>query len=297
MALYVAITGEGSVNDQRHEAPWGAWGVHSSSDAAVLATDPAVLSREVEQVLVLTDRSGRAAANIVASAIGSARPEVSVRVESRDASLGVLVRATELEAGTAGSSNGTYAAILHGLDSITYGAWLPSVARLSKPAPSVVQHVQSWVPGGSGWFAVKGDPGWVSRLPVAKIEPGQRLQAGRDHAHAQAPEATVRRATTTGTEYECTATGELPEPAIAALFAMGLERRPTRRDALGDAERIWGSAEAIEFVIFRDAGHLGNPSGTCPTCAQPVWGEFCPFCRVAPYGHTVPVKPEQGASL
>ena len=297
MALYVAITGEGSVNEQRHETPWGAWGVHSSSDAVALAVDPAVLSREVEQVLVLTDLAGRSAADIVASAIGATRPEVSVRVESRAASLGVLVRAVELTASTAGSSNGTHAAIMGGLDAITHGAWLPSVARLSKPAPTMVQHVQSWVPGGPGWFAVKGDPGWVSRLPVDRIEPSQRLQVVREGAHDPDPDATVRRAAAVGTPFDCTATGELPEQAIAALFAMGLERRPTRRDALGDAERVWGTAAAIEFVISRDPGGPGTPSGTCPTCAQPVWGEFCPFCRVAPYGHTVPVKPEQGASL
>ena len=297
MALYVAIMGEGSVNEQRHEVPWGTWGVHSSSDAAALAADPAVLSREIEQVLVLSDLAGRSAATITASAIGAARPEVSVRVESRAASLGVLIRAVELTATTSGSSNGTHAAVLCGLDTITYGAWLPSVARLSKPAPSIVQHVQSWVPGGCGWLAVKGDPGWVSRLPVDQLEPRQRLQAVREGAHDADPDAAARRSSAVGAGYDCTATGELPEPAIAALFAMGLERRPTRRVALGDAERVWGTAAAIEFVISRDPGGPGTPVGVCPTCAQPVWGEYCPFCRVAPYGHSVPVQPEQGASL
>ena len=296
MALYVAITGEGRVDEQRHEVPWGAWGVHSSSDAAALASDPAVLAREVEQVLVLTDVAGRAAAQVVASAIGGTRPEVSIRVEACDASLGVLVRAVELVAATPGSSNGTCAAILAGLGTMTYGAWLPSVTRLSKPAPSIVQHVQSWVPGGSGWFAVKGDAGWVSRLPVPALEPRQRLQSARDGAPAQPADAPARRSSTATPEYECTATGELPEPAIAALFAMGLERRPTRREPLGDAERVWGTADAVEFVISRGAISPGKPSSTCPTCAQPVWGEFCPFCRVATYGHGVPVKAEQGAS-
>ncbi len=297
MALYVAITGEGRVNEQRHEVPWGAWGVHSSSDAAALATDPVVLSRETEQVLVLTDQAGRSSAHVLAAAIGGTRPDISVRVEARDASLGVLVRAVELAAGTAGSSNGTYAAIMRGLESITYGAWLPSVARLTKPAPSIAQHVQSWIPGGPGYVAVKGGQGWVSRLPVRQVEPHQRLRAEREVAQEQAPDAAVRRVSVTGVEYDCTATGELPETAIAALFAMGLERRPTRRDALGDAERVWGSAAAIEFVISRGASDPGSPSRTCPTCAQPVWGEFCPFCRVATYGQTVPVKPDQGVSL
>lgn len=266
MALYVAIMGEERSPAAPVVAPWGTAAPHSWQDAATLATDPDVLAEGVRQVLVLCPARGAGQARIAASTIASARPETSVRVDPLPVSLGVLARAVELVAEAPPGANRCRAALAATLDRMVWGAWLPSVTRLEAPPPTMTQHLQSMLSRGAGFLAVHGDPGWVARLPLDQVEPARRL--ARRPGEASEPEAT--------------AYGELPEPAIETLFAMGLAGRPARREPLGDALSVWGRADACEFVISPAAAvDPGPPTGGCPTCLEPTWADFCPFCRVA----------------
>lgn len=271
MSLVVAILDGHPSGPVGGAASWGEWRVHPLSDPTTLATDPHVRSPHTSHLLVLVPSSGRIGAHVAASTVAAARPELPVRVLSFPVSAAVLTRAVELVPAGTGSANAVHASIVASLDTLVWGAWLPSVARLSRPAPTVRQHVQSWFGGADGFLCVHGDPGWVARLPVAELAPERRLR------RVPAPGLVAA-------SYECHTYGELPEAAISTLFAMGLATRPTRRDPVADVAAVWGSAKAVEFVISWPAppGELSTtPSHRCSSCDEPVWGETCPFCRIA----------------
>lgn len=269
MTLHVAVMGGPGEAPGGRSASWGSWAVHDVNDAAGLATDPAVTAAETVQVLVLAPEEALPAARIAAAAIAATRPDISVRVEGHPVSLGVLVRALESVTNGPTTANALHASFTAALGAATWGASLPSVAKLTRPAPSVWQHVQSWTSRGDGFIAVHGTPGWVARLPAGDIDPSRLLPRVQDASTGGGALA-----------YECHSFGELPESAIAALFRMGLATRPTRRPALGDAEAVWGHEKAVEFVIAPSTPPSpGTPSGICGICDQPVWGQACPFCR------------------
>ena len=267
MALAVVVMGQGLGAVDRRVTSWGYWDVHGWDDPTELALDPYVLHPGTRQVLVLTPRAGFQESNASAATIAAQRPDIQVRVEQTSASVGVLVRALERVPAHVTSPTVVHAAIRRGLRTTTWGAWLPSVTKLEKPQPTMRQHLSSWF-GGEGFLAVRGEPGWVTKLPIQRWEPGWRLPrpAASDGGNE---------------DYTCAAAGELPEPAIGALFQMGLTSRPQRRDPFGDAASVWGSPRAVEFVIT-PAGppELGQPSGACKVCVEPVWGTTCPFCRI-----------------
>lgn len=282
MAMFVAVLGDRPGSGVRRPTPWGAWGLDTWSDPTVLATDPDVTSPDTDAVLVLSPRAGARQAQVAAALIASTRPDLRLRVEVLPVSLGVLVHATERVLDADLPATGVVAGIAAAAVQTTWGAWLPSVANLETPSPTLGQHVQSWFARGAGFLAVHGQgpdrPGWVAKLPLAQLDNERRLP--KVDAGAQPA-------------YDCQAFGDLPEEAIAALFAMGLSSRPTRREKFGDTSTVWGTAKAVEFVIG-PAGpgrssasraeelRLPPPSGSCPSCGDPVWGPVCAFCRVTP---------------
>lgn len=279
MALSVVIMGRETGVVERRVTSWGYWNVHGWDDPTELAMDPYVLHPGTRQVLVLTPTAGYQASNASAAAIAAQRPDIQVRVEQTSASVGVLVRALERVSAHVTSPTVVHAALGGALRTTTWGAWLPSVSKLEEPLPTMRQHLSSWF-GGEGFLAVRGESGWVTKLPIQRWEPGWRLPR---------PAASDGGAE----EYTCAAAGELPEPAIAALFQMGLASRPQRRDQFGDAAAVWGSAKAVEFVItLGGPPDLGQPSGACKVCTEPVWGMTCPFCRIVlPGGTPAPTTP------
>lgn len=294
MAVYAAIMGAAPSDTTPVPTRWGCFGIHPWQDPTTLAADPAVTDDEVSEVLVVAPTAGpaagaaerAAAARVAGSAIAAVRPGLSVRVESHPVSLGVLVRAFELVAEVSPRATAVHAGLSVVLDTIAWGAWLPSVARLEDPPPTLGQHVQSLLARGAGFFAMKGAPGWVAKLPVQQVDPARRLSRGAGPGSGP------------GAELAAHAFGELPEPAIATLFAMGLATRPTRRAPLGDAATVWGSPDACEFVVAPTSPLvLGAPVGSCRSCGEPVWGESCPFCRsaVRPVTGTV-TTPDLGAT-
>lgn len=285
MTLAVALLAEHPVARPRGTATWGSWHVHPWSDPTTLATDETVLSPTTRQLLVLSPQGGRTQAHIAASTIAAVRPELATRVVAAPFSTAALLRAVEMVPDRAHGANAVFADVKARLDALIWGAWLPSVVKLTTPAPTLRQHVHSWLRDRSGYLAVHGEPGWVAKLPVAQLAPDRRLPR-------VPPRGVVAAA------YDCHAFGELPEAAVATLFAMGLTARPVRREPFADPTPIWGSAKAVEFVVaWPGAAELSPSSGHCLICEEPVWGADCAFCRVrAAHGPAVPVTaPPTGA--
>lgn len=296
MALLISVLGDRPA-PLHGVAPWGSWSTQSWTDPAVLATDPDLTRDDVDDVLVLTAPAGAAQARLAGSLVGAVRPDLSVRVEVLPTSVAMMVRAVERVPASLTGPTAVHAAITRCVESAVWGAWLPSVAKLEKPNPTLRQHVRSWFGKGAGFLALHGDPGWVAKLPYPQVTAAQRL-----------PRPTTQPSPDTPGGYECHAFGELPEEAIATLFAAGLGTRPQRREPFGDAAAHWGTGKAIEFVITQtqraDARasdvDLGEYAGYCPTCRESVWASCCPFCRVKPYrannsGPTRSASPALGA--
>jgi len=210
--------------------------------------------------------------------VAAVRPDLAVRVVAAPFSTAALMRAVEMVPDRARGANAVFADVMARLGSMTWGAWLPSVAKLTTPAPTLRQHVHSWLRDRAGFLAVHGEPGWVAKLPVAQLAPDRQLPR-------VPPRGVVAAA------YDCHAFGELPEVAVATLFSMGLTSRPVRREATADPTPLWGSAKAVEFVVaWPGAAELSDSSGRCPICGEPVWATHCAFCRVrAIPGPAVPV--------
>lgn len=267
MTLFVSVLGHTPSTPLGGVSTWGSWRVLPAGDPTVLACEPGVLSPSTSQVLVLAPTGEADRARIAAATVGAARPDLAVRVESVPVSTALLVRAVELVPDVLTKATMVHASVAANIASLTWGAWLPSVAKLERPAPSLGQHVRSWFARGSGFLAVHGSPGWVARLPT-QADPSRRLP---------------RAAGTPTGDLECHAFGELPEPAIATLFSMGLTVRPVRREPVDDPGVEWGSAKAVEIVVNPATPVvLPAPGGLCPACSQPVIGPFCPFCRITP---------------
>lgn len=274
MTLVVALVGEQPSGSARGLGAWGSWAVHSWTDPAGLATDPVIDDPRTRRLLVLSETTGRLPAEVAASTVAATRPDIQTRVHALPYSLGVLARALELMPTAAASGNAVHEVLRRTLAGLTWGAWLPTVAKLERPAPTLAQHVASWLPRADGYLAVhgsaEGDPGWVRRLPLDRIAP--------EHQLSRVPAPGV-----TAAAYECHAYGDLPEPAIAALFGMGLASRPVRREPISDLAATWGTPKAVEFVISRPvSAELELAPRRCPSCFDPVWSEACVFCRVRP---------------
>lgn len=266
MSLSVAVLSRRARLELRGTAAWGSWGVFGLEDVAALATEPWVVSPDTDACLVLAPAREAERAHLLAATLAAVRPGVRVRVRTPATSVAALTRAVERVGESATGANEVDALVARHLRETTRVAWVRSLHGLEDPAPGLLQHAVSLVAPGAGYLVVPGDGGWIQRLPVSNLPAERRLtRSGRGEA---ALEAQVF--------------GEAPEDAVAAVFAMGLTHRPTRRDPVGDLAQDWGTARAAEIVIHPAAEPLGPADGGCPACRQPVWGTACPFCHVAP---------------
>ena len=77
--------------------------------------------------------------------------------------------------------------------------------------------------------------------------------------------------------------GQLRESDPAAVQSQAGGSQSVLLTAVEDGKSQYGSSEAVELVRMPDtpAVQSSRPSGWCEVCRSPVWGEFCPFCRVA----------------
>lgn len=249
---------------------WGSWATYDVADVASLALAESLTEQPECQVLVLAPHRLAAKARILASTVGAVHPHRAVHVEDSDASGLALTRALELMRDIEGMPNEIHSRLMATLEEMVWGAYLPSVTRLSAPPPTMRQHLHSWWPWRQGFLAVGGVSGWVERLP---LKPGAVPQSV-----TQGP----RRRGRPSLGLTGVADGEMPEVAIAALVELGAAGRPERRTRVSDMEREWGSARAVEFVLsLASAADPARPQAQCSTCSSNVWAATCPFCRTS----------------
>lgn len=140
--------------------------------------------------------------------------------------------------------------------------WLPSVAGLTDPAPGLVKHVRSWLPG-SGFLAVHSPTREVfpaSRAPISK------LVERTDHALVHSPDS------------KSWVVGAVRD----ALSATSVSELSTVRDPID----TFGTADAIELVSVPLTFHAQSRPDTrsitgCAACGLRHSRPACPVCRMS----------------
>ncbi|GCE77936.1 hypothetical protein [Cellulomonas biazotea] len=143
------------------------------------------------------------------------------------------------------------------------GAWTPSVANLAEPQPTMSQHLRSVAPGGEGFVVTMSGPAPAVRGVGQRTEPD---------------EPAVER----GTLY-CADLERVPararEQLLAASGCSTVVDLPSLR--VESSDRL-GTTKAVEAVALPGGAGVYLPAltGRCPTCAEPVFVDYCPFCHV-----------------
>lgn len=155
------------------------------------------------------------------------------------------------------------------LQRIWSAAYVSSVAGLQDPAPSLGQHLRSWLPGGEGFFVVHGPRPMV--LPVGSTKDrGQPVDVGLRRLLLVAGKASPQ---TTG---------------AAATLARASGVREVGQ--IVDPRRQYGVARAVEYVglpIADDGAYMvPGITGECPSCSLPLATPACPFCHATAAGVT-----------
>jgi hypothetical protein len=155
-------------------------------------------------------------------------------------------------------------------------AWLPTVARLSDPAPTLRQHLRSWLPGGNGFL--------VEHAPRPRVR-----TATTATADTGAPDGAAER----DVLVVCGIGAPASVPTSVLRTAQRLAGSPERLvvPGPGHLRSRYGTDDAVELAALPVARPvLPDPSQApcCPSCGQPVPGEICPLCRV----RTAPVPLE-----
>lgn len=147
--------------------------------------------------------------------------------------------------------------------------WVPSVARLTAPAPSVRQHLRSWLPGGSG-FLVEHAPEVRVTAVSATLPPDPVADDAARGAPAVA--RSVLAVSSTG----------LPDAALRLAQHLAGTREWVGVPPLeGSADR-YGTPAAVELVALPAASPRLPEVGSLPSCrvcGLPVLQPACPFCR------------------
>jgi hypothetical protein len=141
--------------------------------------------------------------------------------------------------------------------------WLPSVAKLRSPQPSMLQHVKSWLPN-SGFVATLSPAPGITNASRARLSnlaplPGYALI----NSPSEAPEWVV--------------------PAVAKeLGSLSSSEVMPIRDSIDS----FGTKSAVEFIAvpadFRDRSRPAPELITeCPGCGVHHSRKSCPFCKMA----------------
>lgn len=137
-------------------------------------------------------------------------------------------------------------------------AWVPKVARLDHPAPSLAQHLRSWLPVPGGYLVtLTGEP------RVERVTSARAAAAGR-HGHLLHSEGSLPAA---ARDLAQDRSGAADLTAVA-----GFDRLAAARFGPG----------AVELVALPE--NVGPPAPgphvACPACGVEVPAGFCPYCRV-----------------
>lgn len=225
--------------------------LHPLDDLAAL---PSVLGTDVPAVLLAeathTARLGRAA-GLVAAADGQVASRALPHGPLAIRLLGDLIAHLDLPAAHTVAS-------LDGLALGTWsGAWLPSVARLASPSPSMGQHVRSLLPGGDGFL--------VEHHPRPRVRPVDRKSSP---------------AGTTGTRPVLAVAGDAPAMALDHAQLLASARARVAVPSSTQVQARYGTSAAVELAALPAAVPELPPDGPpCGSCGLDVPGDTCPFCH------------------
>ncbi|MGN8246585.1 hypothetical protein ACTHAM_000249 [Cellulomonas soli] len=233
-------------------------------EAADLPGGAAAVPAHATHVFLVGERRHEALVRRQAAAIADRGPVVAWRALPHGPAAIALIAAQAGSAGAGATDAGIVAAFVDVLAEQAWsGAWMPTVARLEHPAPSVGQHLRSWAPSGIGFVATFSGP-----APQVQAAGAATLPA--EPALARGP-------------VYCTGLDGIPEPARAALMALSggthLVDMPDLQ--ISPAGRT-GSERAVEAVAFPALEHLSvrTSTGPCPSCGAAVAAAFCTYCHV-----------------
>lgn len=248
----------------------GVSGTHEGVPVADLRHPEAVqdavarLSGPEGSVLVLCGRADAAEVRDQLNLVSVALPRTAVLLEPLPGSpLAVAALAALVHDGDGTQDPAAQLGLLDRLaERVWSAAWLPSVARLDRPRPSLSQHVRSWL-GGSGFVAVHSPQARVLTCPGQSM-PALDAPAGGSLmvADSGAPDWVV--------------------PALReALGADAHEEFASWRDPR-DAFGTPTCAEVLVVPGDLDDAHA-VPAGTqeCPGCGNRHARSVCPWCRMA----------------
>jgi hypothetical protein len=151
--------------------------------------------------------------------------------------------------------------------------WLPSVAKVESPAPSLTQHLRSWLPG-SGFILEYGRNARVhtaERLPLPALDAAAGLQL----VHA---------------------TGGAPAWLLAALVEALRPSSQIQAASWRAPEDAYGTETAAEFVALPPDPISLLPEVTrthqfveCDGCGLRHAARVCPFCAMAVHQEGFPL--------
>ncbi|QAY63489.1 hypothetical protein ET495_09755 [Xylanimonas allomyrinae] len=223
--------------------------------------DATLRSHAAPHVVVLAERRDEALALRLGAAMTDRGRSVAVRVlpHGPAAVLVLALNAARLEC-DAGQVVGWLDAAAPRTWS---GAWVPSVANLEDPAPSVAEHLRGYLPAGPGF--VVGLAGHDGRAIVkASAVPAPAGREPRPHVFVTAATSdAVARA------------------LLGASGAANLAPLPFGADA---AARRFGHRAAVEGVALPadPLTLVPHVRETCRVCGAAVATAYCSFCRVRP---------------
>jgi len=156
------------------------------------------------------------------------------------------------------------------------GAWMPSVARLEDPAPSLLQHLRSWLPTGAGFLVMLSGERGVARVGA----PAGPARAGHS------PSSLI-----------CAGVA-IPQLAIRdALGRSGAEDTVVVPELNLDPRGRFGSARAVEIVGLPLGNDIRLPRPEslprCVVCAAVMPADFCTYCHVRSVRASVELQGDQ----
>jgi hypothetical protein len=224
-----------------------------------LALTTWALSRDSLQHLVFIGRTAHAPAMAVAANLLTGRlPHLQVSTSTwRTTTLSLAALSAQVHE-VAESAHEAVAQMQRLVPAAWSGVWMPRVTGLTEPRPTFGQHLRSMMPGPAGFLATLTPHMQVTRLQLsgaAPVVPGSTMVVG----------------------------GHLHESDLDAVLRQAGVSRSVVLPAIEDGKSQYGSSDAVELVWLPEAsaGQPGRPEGSCAVCRGPVWGQFCPFCRVA----------------
>jgi hypothetical protein len=197
-------------------------------------------------------------AGTAASVAASRWPDLSIaRIVSPHAPLAIL-SALALAARTVQAPAQTADLVNRLLDHSWSGAWMTSLSHLTSPAPTLMQHVRSIVPGSGFLVRQSPDPAVLSGPRDDDVAPAgfERVLLTQ---HDAVPSQISRRFA--------------DRPGISAVRQVSVP---------GDWNAVYGTGRVGQLAVMPAEPRelVRTVDRRCPVCGLDLPSELCPFCRV-----------------